>query len=304
AGCTIGCDHRYGGARIEYETQFALGPLIGVEDPKTLIAAARACDDLGLDTISAGGSLAFAMECAARGLVDWPLAFGDDPGPWLSRIARREGAGDLLAEGTRLAARAIGQGSDRFACHVKGLELPGYEPRAMQTMALGLAVAARGADHNRSGAYQADLKAGVDRYRADVERAPLRVIDTEDHAALYDSLILCKFLRGAIAEPWGEGAELLEMVTGIARDGGTLRAAIRRIIATRHLFNLREGWTLAEDTLPPRFTEEPLGDGARLSRRDLDAMVAGYHAARGHDARGHMPELLQRELGLMRWLER
>lgn len=302
AGCTIGCDHRYGGTRMEYETQFALGPLVDVEDPLRLLAAAGACDALGLDTISAGGTLAFAMECGERGLVDWPLRFGADLVPWLHAIARRDGLGDLLAEGTRRIAAVVGQGSERFACHVKGLELPGYEPRAMQTFALGLCVASRGADHNRSGAYQADLQVGVDRYRADVARAPARVIEAEDHAALLDSLILCKFLRGAIREPWHEGAELLTMVTGLSHGPDELRQAVRRIAAVRHAFNVREGWTLAEDRLPDRFVDEALDDGAALSRADMGAMVAGYHAARGHVAGDGLSGRLRRELALDTWL--
>ena len=289
AGCTIGCDHRYGGQRLEYETQFALGPLCGVEDPERLLAAARACDELGLDTISAGGTLAFAMECGERGLVDWPLRFGDDLVPWLERIARREGPGDLLAEGTRAAAEVIGGESAAFACHVKGLELPGYEPRAMQTMALGLCVASRGADHNRSGAYQADLRPGVDRYHADPARAPALVIETEDQAALLDSLILCKFLRGAIPEPWREGAELLTMVTGLTIDEHDLRRAVRRISELRHRFNLREGWTIAEDRLPDRFLDEALVDGASLDRAGLAGQVVAYHVARGRGPDGTGP---------------
>jgi aldehyde:ferredoxin oxidoreductase len=294
AGCTIGCDHRYGGQRLEYETQFALGPLCGVAEPERLLAAARACDEFGLDTISAGGTLAFAMECGERGLFDRidrlegaaAPRFGDDLVPWLARIAGRSGAGDLLAEGTRRAAAVVGGGSAAFACHVKGLELPGYEPRAMQTMALGLCVASRGADHNRSGAYQADLRPGVDRYHADPTRAPALVIETEDLAALLDSLILCKFLRGAVAEPWREGAELLAMVTGLDFDEATLRRAARRIAAMRHAFNLREGWTIAEDRLPDRFYDEALSDAPALDRAGLAAQVAAYHAARGRGPDG------------------
>lgn len=296
AGCTIGCDHRYGGVRLEYESQFALGPLCGVDDPLRLLAAARACDELGLDTISAGGTLAFAMECAERGLVDWPLRFGDDLVPWLRRIAARDGVGDLLAEGTRRLSAVVGRGSDAFACHIKGLEMPGYEPRAMQTMALGLCVAARGADHNRSGAYQADLRPGVDRYHAELARAPALVIETEDLAALLDSLILCKFLRGAIPEPWREGAELLAMVTGQSWTEADLRAAVARIAALRQLLNLREGWTAAEDRLPARFVREPLEDGAVLDPDHLDALVRAYYAARGWSPAGEPPAAARAEL--------
>jgi len=304
AGCTIGCDHRFGGTRLEYESLFALGPLCGVDRPERVLAAAAACDRLGLDTISAGGTLAFAMECTERGITPWPLRFGDDLVPWLERIAARDGIGDRLAEGSRRLAAQLGAGSERFACHVKGLELPGYEPRTMQTMALGLAVAARGADHNRSGAYQADLRPGVDRFAADREQTPLRVIETEDHAALLDSLILCKFLRGAIADPWVEGGELLAMTTGLELRGAELRAAVRRIIALRHLYNRREGWTIAEDTLPERFFCEPLEEGGEVVSRDLlGDMVGGYYRARGYASDGTLGVAILEELGLRRWIE-
>lgn len=304
AGCTIGCDHRYGGVRVEYESLFALGPLCGLADPNRVIAAAAACDRLGLDTISAGGTLAFAMECAEKGLVAWPLRFGDDLVPWLEAIAGRVGVGDEMAEGTRRLAARIGGGSLRFACQVKGMELPGYDPRAMPAMALGMAVQCRGADHNRSGAYQVDLRPGVDRRRPALEATVAGVIAAEDQAALLDSLILCKFLRGAIPDPWGEGAELLNMVAGLGVDGDDLRAAAARIAALRRLYNEQEGWTAAEETLPARFFEEPLEDGAVVSRAELGAMIERYYAARGWSGEGAVGAEGLARVGLTRWLAR
>lgn len=302
AGCTIGCDHRYGGTRVEYESLFALGPLCGVDAPARLLAAAAACDRLGLDTISAGGSLAFAMECAERGLVDWPLRFGDDLVPWLEAIGARAGVGDHLAEGTRRMAAAIGRGADRIACHVKGLEMPGYDPRTMPAMALGMAVQSRGADHNRSGAYQADLRPGVDRLRPDLDLTPQRVIDTEDLAALLDSLILCKFLRGAITDPWAEGADLLHITAGLDLDDHALRGVAARIAGLRHLFNQREGWTIDEDTLPARFFDEPSADGAVVERTVLAELVRRYHLARGRGPAGAIDRNAAERLDLARFL--
>src|SRR5262249_37085740 len=156
------------------------------------------CDELGMDTISAGGTIAFAMECAEKGLLTEPgLCFGNAPVmlSLLDRIAGRHGIGNLLAEGTRRAATAIGGDAPDFAPHVQGLEIPGYEPRARETMALGFAVGSRGADHNRSGAYEVDFSTRADRLHGSPEAARLAV-ETEDRAALLDSLILCKFLRG------------------------------------------------------------------------------------------------------------
>ena len=303
AACTIGCEHIYaaptGKVRLEYETLFALGPLCGVGDRDAVLRAARLCDRLGLDTISTGATVAFAMECAEKGLLHEPgLRFGNSDMvlSLIERIARREGLGGLLAEGTRRAAEAIGGGAAEFAPHVKGLELPGYEPRALQTMALGLAVGTRGADHNRSGAYEVDFSARADRLHGSPEAARLAV-ETEDRAALLDSLILCKFLRGVFTDLFAESAALLARVTGWDVTADELRTAARRIVTAKKLFNIREGWTPAEDTLPPRFLQETSG-GAALPRERLQAMIQAYYAARGWDREGAVPARLVRQLGL------
>ena len=297
ASCTIGCEHIYsapggGTARVEYENVFALGPLCGVSDPDAVLAASSLCDELGIDTISAGGTLAWAMECAERGLIDAPwLRFGDANALTraLMEIGSREGLGDLLAEGSRRAAAEVGHGSESFAPHVKGLELPGYEPRTLHAMALGLAVNARGADHNRSGAYEADLSGELDRLAGGEEHVAA-AIETEDRAAVMDSLILCKFLRGVFDEPWDEWPALLGRVTGWDVDSDELRHTARRIVAAKRLFNLREGWTREEDRLPERFLTEPLeldsGREATLTKERLDTMIDSYYKRRGLDENG------------------
>jgi aldehyde:ferredoxin oxidoreductase len=176
------------------------------------------------------------------------------------------------------------------------MELPGYEPRALQTMALGLAVGTRGADHNRSGAYEVDFSAQADRLHGTPDAARLAA-ETEDRAALIDSLILCKFLRGVFTDLYAEGAELLRHVTGWDVTGDELRTVARRIIAAKKLFNVREGWSLEEDTLPPRLLSERAGE-ARLPRERLHAMVQAYYAARGWDAEGQLPPELLTDLQL------
>ena len=255
---------------------FALGPLCGVSDADAVIAASARCDELGIDTISAGGTIAWAMECAEKGLIDAPwLRFGDGAALLraIEEIGAREGLGDLLAEGSRFASRLVGRGSEAFAAHVKGLELPGYEPRTLQAMALGLAVNARGADHNRSGAYEADLSGRHDRL-AGGEPHVVGAIETEDRAAIMDSLILCKFLRGVFADPFAEWAALLNTVTGWDVDADELATTARRIVMAKRLFNLREGWTREEDWLPERFLSESLelesGRTATLTPDRLD----------------------------------
>jgi aldehyde:ferredoxin oxidoreductase len=286
--CTIGCEHIYGNGassvRVEYESLFALGSLCGVGDADTVLRASQRCDELGIDTISAGGTIAFAMECVERGWLDEPwLAFGC--GNALLRaidlIGSRQGIGDLLAEGSRRAAEVIGHNSIAIAPQVKGLEIPGYEPRALQTMALGFAVGARGADHNRSGAYEVDFSDKVDR-RHVTRDAVRHAIDTEDKAALMDSLILCKFLRGVFEDFYAEAAEMLRSVTGWDVTDSELRDTARRIISAKRQFNLLAGWTPEEDTLPERFLNTPLPNdlAASLSRERLAELVAEYHRQR------------------------
>jgi aldehyde:ferredoxin oxidoreductase len=297
ASCAIGCEHLYKGkggkkVRMEYQNVSALGSLCGVSDPDAVLAASSRCDELGLDTISAGGTIAWAMECAERGLLDAPwLRFGSGAALLraLDEIGTGTGLGPLLGLGSRAAAEVVGGGSLAFTAQVKGLEIPGYEPRTMHSMALGLAVNARGADHNRSGAYEADLSGHLDRLRG----GPAHVrgaIESEDRAAVMDSMILCSFLRGVFDEPFREWAELLSLVTGWDVDEAELRETAQRIVLAKRAYNLREGWTPEDDWLPERFLTEDLtlasGRTAGLTPERLRAMISGYYEARGLDPSG------------------
>jgi aldehyde:ferredoxin oxidoreductase len=198
-----------------------------------------------------------------------------------------------------MAAR-IGGDAIGLAPHVKGLEMPGYDPRALHTMALGLAVGTRGADHNRSGAYEADFSGRADRRRGGPESAAA-ALETEDRAALIDSLILCKFLRGVFTDFHAEAAAMLQAVTGWDVSADELRTVARRVVNARKCVNEREGWTRAEDMLPARFLEEDSEEhdaGSRLSRSRLEGMIAAYYAVRGWTKDGCVPAALRRELGL------
>jgi aldehyde:ferredoxin oxidoreductase len=234
------------------------------------------------------------MECVERGLLHEPwLHFGDGDAllKALDLIGTGEGLGEMLSQGSRRMAEAIGQDSLDFAPQVKGLEIPGYEPRALQTMALGFAVGSRGADHNRSGAYEADFSDQADRRQLSPQSAGL-AIETENKAALMDSLILCKFLRGVFSDFYEESANMLRLVTGWDVTAGELRQTAQRIVAAKKLFNIRAGWQPAEDTLPPRMLEQALSDDAlaRLTLGQLDAARRAYNLGRGWSPEGWLSE--------------
>jgi aldehyde:ferredoxin oxidoreductase len=310
ASCTIGCEHIYrvgGGkkARVEYENVFALGPMCGVSDPGAVLAASARCDDYGIDTISAGGTIAWAMECAQRGLIDAPwLRFGD-PEALLRALDEIGNSstpfGVLLGKGTKAASRTVRGDSESFAPHVKGLEMPGYEPRTLHSMALGLAVNARGADHNRSGAYEADLSGDLDRLDGG-DAHVAAAIETEDRAAVMDSMILCKFLRGVFTDPFAEWAALLTDVTGWDITKDELRATAKRIVMAKRVYNIREGWQPGDDWLPDRLLNEPVtlpsGRVAALTAQRLRAMIDAYYQARGLDHQGRPKPSIDHELHL------
>ena len=312
ASCTIRCERLYkslGGEeqRLEYESLYALGPLCGINDAEVVLQAAHLCDLYGLDTISTGGTLAWAMECAEKGLLpgddDLGLRFGraDALLAAIVAIAERSGFGAILAEGSRRAALHVGKDAMRWAMHVKGLELPGYEPRSLKSMALGLAVIPRGACHNRSGAYEADFSGEVDRLSADPGRASL-VVAGEDFAAVLDSLIICKFLRKCFTDFYTEAANLLEKVTGWPISGAELRRVGERVCTLKKLFNIREGWKPEDDWLPERLLSEPLSTGVArgtsLTPSELREMIQDYYRAREWDEDGFIPEKKLNELGL------
>jgi aldehyde:ferredoxin oxidoreductase len=312
ACCTIRCERLFKSLRgdeqrLEYETLFALGPLCGIEDPETILRAARLCDHYGMDTISAGGTLAWAMECAEKGLLPDAgtigLRFGRSDAllTMIPAIAERHGLGALLAEGTRRAAALTSEEAAYWAMHVKGLEIPGYEPRSLKTMALGLAVSPRGACHNRSGAYEADFSGEVDRFQGGADRGAM-VKASEDFNAVLDSLIVCKFLRKCFDNFYEESAQLLERVTGWNYSAVDLRRTGERISNIKKLFNQRAGWQPQDDWLPARLLREPLPDGVGrgvvLTAEELRAMILSYYCAREWDENGRPKRQKLKELNL------
>ncbi len=306
AACTIGCEHIYSiksdkgdqpkGVRMEYESLFALGPLCGVSDPEMVLKASALCDEFGLDTISTGGTIAFLMECMDKifipqGLEDHVFPkFGDgesvlrliydmmSPNP--SHIAR------LLRLGSRNAAQEIGQNSIAFAQQVKGLEMPGYHPRKLHAMALGMAVGCRGADHNRTGAYEVDFR----EHDRNAHSVALAVIETEDKAAIMDSLILCKFIRGVFQDFFQESAEMLSAVTGTCYTKSSLIESAKLIVRMRKAFNQREGWTPEEDALPESIFAHDSMEESYLTKTSLEDLIKHYNAGRGFSDEGWLSD--------------
>ncbi len=297
AGCPVQCEHLYvrkerdrrGAAASEYESVWAFGPNCGVDDLDAVLDAIARCDELGLDTISTGSAIAFAMECADHGLVARDafgpeLRFGNGAVllPAIDAIASRSGLGDVLAGGVRAAAERIGGGAERFAMHCKGLELPGYEPRALPTYALGLATCTRGACHNRAATYDRDLRDPSD--DRDDEARARDAIEAEDRAVAWDSLVLCKFVRDCFEDFEREAAALWSAVSGLPLGAAGLRAAAQRTWERKRAINARLGWTPSDDTLPERLLTEPIAAGPnagrRVDRERLSALRAAYERSR------------------------
>ncbi|MHB1417332.1 MAG: aldehyde ferredoxin oxidoreductase C-terminal domain-containing protein, partial [Chloroflexota bacterium] len=318
SGCAIACeqiasvkDGAYAGARtsVDYESLYALGPNCGIDYFPGIIKAIELCDYYGMDTMSTGVSVAFAMEAFERGLLTendtdgLHLNFGNHEAAvgLIHKIAHREGIGDLLADGVKRAAAKLGGGSENFAMHIKGLEMCGYDPRGLKTFALGLAVGTRGGCHNRSGAYEPDMKGHVNRFEVDPTRGKL-ARDQENYAAIFDSLVLCKFIRGCFKDFHGQAAELYTLATGLEMTPEELKLTGERVWNMKKAFNIREGWTKADDWLPPRFLHEPIPDGVArgvyLTEEELRMMIDSYYEARGWTAEGLIPPKKLRELGL------
>jgi aldehyde:ferredoxin oxidoreductase len=217
-------------------------------------------------------------------------------------IGKREGIGDVLADGVKVAAEKIGKGSDKLAQNIKGLEVTGYDLRSLKTAALGFAVSFRGADHNRSGVYTLDITGKVDRLKAEKGRGKL-VKDSEDVYALIDSLIICKNARGTLYKELADMAKLYGLVTGVEMSPEEFGVTGERINNLARLINIREGLSRKDDTLPWKVMNQPIPDdgpakGAVVTQDELDLLLDDYYQARGWTADGVPTKSLLKKLGL------
>ena len=317
--CAMRCEHEavvhegpYKGtlARMEYDNIWALGPNCGVDKLDAIIKAAELCNYYGLDATSTGVAISFLMDCHENGIlsheeldgIDAHFGNADALVQLVEKIGKREGIGDILADGVKVAAGKIGKNSIQLAQQIKGLEVPGYDLRCLKTTALSFAVSFRGADHNRSGAYSMELKGKVDRLKAEKGRGKL-VKDAEDIYALIDSLIICKNAKGTLYKKIEEMAKLYNLVTGIEMTAEQLGIAAERISTMAKLINIREGFGRKDDTLPWKVMNQPITEegpakGAVVTQEELDLLLDDYYQARGWNADGIPTKDTLQKLGL------
>lgn len=326
ASCPMGCvkvtrvtEGKWAGTTVkgpEYETLYALGSMTGIDDFGTVARAAKLCDEYGLDTISTGVVIAFAMEAYEKGIIDkqdtegLELKFGNNDAlvEMIERIAFRKGwLGDLLAEGVARASQVIGCGSNYFAMHFKGLELAGHSPRAVKAWTLGYSVGFRGGSHHDCRAHDIEYANPVEVRAFSVEGKAEIVRDTTLRVMIEESLITCRMFGGyyGVRLPGETHARILKMVTGIDFTPQELLTIAERIRNLIRVIEVRDGFGVKDDlnAPPPRILYEPIPDGpsrnAKTAPGEFKKMLKEFYALMKWDLKTGMPmrEKLE-ELGL------
>ncbi|MGQ9648131.1 MAG: aldehyde ferredoxin oxidoreductase family protein [Thermodesulfobacteriota bacterium] len=278
---------RHRGLKIEgpeYETIYAFGGLCMVHEIEEVAYLNDICDRLGMDTISAGNLCAFAIEASEIGRIQENIKWGDVDkiAELLQDISSKKGIGAILAEGIQHAAKTWGM--EDIAIHTKGLDPAGYDPRILKGMGLAYATSDRGACHLRSTFYKAELAGMIPTDQ--IEGKAKLFLEFEDRFNIHDSLILCRFYRD-IYWDWNYLSTIVEVTTGLKLDEKGLRKISSNIQNESRRFNLREGITAKDDTLPKRFFDEPLGkDEKTIRREDFQKMLQDYYALRGWSPEG------------------
>ncbi|MFQ6074251.1 MAG: aldehyde ferredoxin oxidoreductase family protein [Candidatus Bathyarchaeia archaeon] len=274
----------------EYETLGMLGANCGVNDLEAIAHANLLCDRLGIDTVSTGGVIGFAMECYERGVLTekdtdgLELKFGNAEAmiELVKRIGLREGIGDVLAEGVKRASEKIGRGSERWAVHVKGAELPAWEARAVRGRGLMYALNECGGFHTKGWVSGSDPpnKSALDKVK--------KLVDSQNRSAVRDSTGLCMFMEIS----WKDLVHLLNLVTGWKLTPVKCLKIGERIHTLTRAFNVREGFSRKDDKLPPRLMNEatpkgpPAGCKAFVSDEDFEMCLDRYYSLRGWDRNG------------------
>ncbi len=292
--CGLGCGNfiKIGDAVCEgpeYESIAVAGPNAGIEDPQAIVKANQVADDVGLDTISAGDVIIYAMEMTEKGIHDFGIRFGDKEKyiEYLKLMAKKEGVGADLALGVKELSSKYG-GED-FAMHVKGLEYPQYEPRGSWGMSLAYAVSDRGACHMRAYAPNDEVfEASIPPYTP--EGKGEMVVNLAVYNAVKFSLILCDF--------WPLGmdrmAELMTLITGKEFTEDDMNEVALRVIHIARAFNQREGFARKDDTMPKRLVNEALKSGPaagqKIPQEAFEKMLDDYYAVLGWNNEGIVPD--------------
>jgi aldehyde:ferredoxin oxidoreductase len=307
--------YKSSGEGPEYESIGALGTMCGVDDLEAITMAHFLCNEYGLDVISAGGTIAFAMECFEKGILtkedtdglEFNFGNADLVVELISKIAKREGIGDMLAEGSRNIANKLGKDSIKFAMQVKGLELPAYDSRAAKISGLAYATANRGGCHITgfiegpaflSMPFMIVEDAMVDDILKENPKDTKVVKEFEDAFGVFDSIGGCKFMGMVLSsEDW---ASLIEKLLGYKFTVADFAKAGERLYNLARVYSVREGLTREDDTLPARFLEEPMPEGpAKGQTVNLDPLLDAYYEYRGWDKESGRPTKERlKELGL------
>jgi aldehyde:ferredoxin oxidoreductase len=306
--CPIGCSRdtktiidntEYVTEGPDYETIYAFGSNCDIDDPRLVIAADRLCDDYGMDTISCGVTIGFAMECFEKGLlgkketdgIDLKFGNGDALLEVIHLIAKKKGIGKLLSEGSKRVSEKVA-GSRDLAMHVKGLELPGYDPRGMKGQGLTYALSDRGGCHVRSNTLRTELLGlpePIDRYAYEDKAEMVRELQLS--YATFDCIIACLF--GAFAITLEDYADAISAETGWSLTQEELRTIAERAWNTTRLFNVREGFTREQDTLPERLFSEAStfgpNKGEVVDRAKFEKMLDEYYRIAGWDKSTGIP---------------
>ncbi|MBS3808869.1 MAG: aldehyde ferredoxin oxidoreductase family protein [Desulfobacterales bacterium] len=278
---------RHKGLKIEgpeYETIFAFGGLCEVADIEEIAYLNDICDRLGIDTITAGNLAGFAIEAARRKKIDLDIDYGevDKIARLLEDIAFKRGIGADLAGGIKQAAKKWSM--EETAVHVKGLEPAGYDPRVLKGMGLSYATSDRGACHLRATFYKPELAGMIDRDQ--IEGKAEMFAEWEDRLTVFDCLVLCRFYRDLYQ--WEELGRMIKAVTGLDMDKDEMRALAANVTDNARRFNIREGLTPEDDTLPKRFHREVLPEtGQIITEEQMDTLLKEYYKARGWDEAGN-----------------
>ena len=289
------------------------GPRIGNDtNEEVSIKACALCDDYGIDTFETTSAIAFAMECRENGILTASeanglnLEWGDTHSilSLIEMITYRRGIGDVLSQGLKTASAMIGKGSERYAMQVKNMTFPGRNPRASKGWALGFAVASRGACHMRGASpewgaaehWDKSLLKSLEKYKDPtnplLEEGKAEIVKWfEELKAFQNSMEICVLVPRAIDESLPDSlARYYNSVTGHSITGQDVLLAGERIVNLERAFNIREGLTRKDDTLPERMLKEPMPDGRGKGQVvDLEPMLTKYYELRGWDKDSGLP---------------